>query len=53
MNEQKIRLELSIEETNVVLAALGKMPYEDVFLLIGNIQQQATQQVQANSTQKQ
>jgi hypothetical protein len=41
-----IQLSLTIDETNVVLEALGQMPYARVYLLIAKIQQQATTQVQ-------
>jgi hypothetical protein len=42
-----MKLELTVEEVNMILAALGKQPYEFVFKLIGNIQQQAQLQLQA------
>lgn len=41
-----IRLELEIEETNLILEALGKMPFVSVYQLIGRIQAQAQAQVQ-------
>jgi hypothetical protein len=44
-----IQLNLSIEEINTVLEALGQLPYSRVYQLIGTIQQQAQQQLQANS----
>ncbi|GHO90559.1 hypothetical protein KSF_006070 [Reticulibacter mediterranei] len=37
-----IRLNLTLEETNIVLEALGQMPYARVYLLIAKVQQQAT-----------
>jgi hypothetical protein len=37
-----IQLSLTLEETNIVLEALGQMPYARVYLLIAKIQQQAT-----------
>ena len=43
---QNINLSLTIDETNTVLTALGKMPYEDVFQLIGKVQEQAQSQLQ-------
>ncbi|WP_329101112.1 hypothetical protein OG792_20175 [Micromonospora sp. NBC_01699] len=42
-----IRLDLTVEETNVVLEALGQLPYVRVHLLIEKVQQQATSQLQA------
>jgi hypothetical protein len=42
-----IKLELSLEEVNGVLSALGKMPYEVSVALIDKIRTQATPQVQA------
>lgn len=42
-----IQLDLTIEETNVVLEALGQMPYVRVHLLIDKLQQQATGQLRA------
>jgi len=42
---KNIQLELSIDQTNIILAALGKMPYADVFQLINVIQEQATAQI--------
>jgi hypothetical protein len=46
MNTQPIKLELSLEELNKVLTALGNLPYVQVFELIANIQQQAEGQLQ-------
>lgn len=42
-----IKLELTINETNTVLQALGKAPFEVVASLIGKIQQQGGPQVEA------
>ena len=41
-----IKLELSIEEVNGILAALGKTPYEFSQPIIDKIKQQAVPQVQ-------
>ncbi len=41
-----IPLNLTLEETNLVLEALGQMPYARVYLLIQKIQQQATEHLQ-------
>ena len=39
-----MKLELSTQEVNTVLAALGKAPYEMVYELISKIHSQAQQQ---------
>ena len=41
----KIKLELAIEETNIILEALGQLPFVRVYALIGRIQEQARAQV--------
>lgn len=41
----QLRLELTLDEVNAVLVALGKMPYEQVFELVAKIQQQAGPQL--------
>lgn len=43
---QMLQLNLSIDEVNTVLEALGQLPYSRVYQLIGNIQQQAQGQLQ-------
>lgn len=44
--ETKVSLSLSVEAINVVLASLGKMPYESVFTVVEEIRKQATPQIQ-------
>jgi hypothetical protein len=44
-----IELKLTIEEVNQILAALGTQPYQDVYALVNNIQQQAQSQLQNDS----
>jgi len=39
-----LKLDLTIQEANLILASLGRMPYEAVFALIENIRKQATDQ---------
>lgn len=39
-----IQLSLNIEEVNLVLKALGNLPFNEVFELIGNIHDQANSQ---------
>jgi hypothetical protein len=46
MNE-KIKLELSLEDTNALLANLGTLPYQNVFSLIKQIQDQGVPQAEA------
>jgi hypothetical protein len=40
-----IKLELTIDEVNAILASLGKHPFEAIFSLVNKIQQQAIPQV--------
>ncbi|GAB4426073.1 MAG: hypothetical protein OHK0039_43960 [Bacteroidia bacterium] len=41
-----ITLKITLEEANLILEALGDMPFRKVFELIGKIQAQASQQLQ-------
>ena len=42
--EQKLNIQLSLEEANTVLEALGHMPFMRVYSIIESIQVQAQQQ---------
>ena len=42
-----IKIELTLDETNSVLQALGNMPYAQVVALVENIKNQAIPQVPA------
>jgi len=42
---QNIELQLSVEETNLILEALGAMPFSKVYALIAKIQEQANNQL--------
>jgi hypothetical protein len=42
----KIRLELTIPEVNQILDALGRLPYAEVYELIGDLQRQAQGQLE-------
>jgi len=42
-----MKLDLSIQEINIILASLGKMPYEAVFELVEKIRSQAKEQSEA------
>lgn len=44
--EQKITLNLDINELNTVMAGLGKLPYEQCFLVVDSIRQQVAPQIQ-------
>jgi hypothetical protein len=46
-----LKLELSIDDTNLILEALGNLPFARVFQLIGRIQEQARAQVEAAQQQ--
>ena len=46
MEELNLKLELTVADTNNVLAALGKMPFEQVAGLVDKIRNQAVPQVQ-------
>ena len=48
---EEIKLELTIEETNLILDALGEKPFKQVFGLIQKIQQQAASQLNAQQAQ--
>ena len=48
-NQQNIALNLTLEEVNTILNALGDRPYVQVFELVQNIQQQAGTQVAQQS----
>ena len=42
---QQITLQLTLEETNLILTTLSQLPYQQVFQLVGRLQQQAGQQL--------
>ncbi|MFT7265140.1 MAG: hypothetical protein ACI9A2_003224 [Halioglobus sp.] len=44
---QKITLNLTIEDANLVLEGLGSLPYAKVFNAVGTIQQQAQAQIKS------
>lgn len=45
---KNVNLQLSIEEANLILEALGNMPFKQVYALIAKIQEQASQQLKGN-----
>ncbi len=42
---KEIKLQVSVEEANLILEALGNLPFIKVYGLIGKLQEQASQQV--------
>lgn len=42
---KKLKFEFTIDETNMILEALGNLPFNKVFGLVNNIQQQAGTQL--------
>ena len=47
-----IKLELSLDEVNTILASLGKHPFENIFQLINKIQAQGSSQLPKNNSQE-
>ena len=47
----ELHLKLSLDQVNIILAALGKQPFEQVAPLIDSISQQAQPQLQAAEAQ--
>lgn len=45
MEKSSIKLELTVDEVNMILDSLGNLPFSKVFQLIGKIQQQAAEQL--------
>jgi hypothetical protein len=45
VEQPRISLSLSVPETNVVLEALGQLPYARVYELIRKVQEQAQRQL--------
>ena len=50
---KKITLTLTIDETNLILSALGELPFSKVHQLISTIQQQASSQLSPQSNGQQ
>ena len=44
MNDKVFKIDLTLNELNVILAYLGKQPYENVYMLFENLQKQAQNQ---------
>jgi hypothetical protein len=42
---QEVVFQLTLEEANLIFKALGKLPFEQVYELIGKLNQQANEQL--------
>jgi hypothetical protein len=53
-NEEASRLTMlfTLDEVNIILKALSKEPFKDVFELIGNINEQASSQLNPSTPDK-
>jgi hypothetical protein len=49
--QQQLKLEVSLEEVNMILASLAKQPYEVVFKTLENLRSQAEKQVNASASE--
>jgi|JI81BgreenRNA_FD_contig_31_4809112_length_687_multi_2_in_0_out_0_2 hypothetical protein len=47
MEEQQVQIvfQMTLEEANLIFKALGKLPFEQVYELIGKLNQQANEQL--------
>ncbi|MFN6337991.1 MAG: hypothetical protein ACK41W_04570 [Cyanobacteriota bacterium] len=50
MSEPTIHFELSIEDVNLILEALGEQPFKSVYGLVGRLQAQARGQLQSDAS---
>ena len=48
---KEIQLSVTIDEANLILEALGNLPFTKVYELIGKIQEQASEQLAAENGQ--
>jgi hypothetical protein len=48
----RIEIDLSIEETNLILEALGQLPFVRVYQVIGRLQESARAQLQGPTAQR-
>ncbi len=49
-DNKELQIVLTFEEVNLVLKALGNLPFKDVFDIIGKIHDQANEQMQADKS---
>jgi hypothetical protein len=47
-----LELKLKVDEINNIIFALGKLPFEQVFQLVNNIQVQCNEQIKRKNEQK-
>jgi hypothetical protein len=43
--EKKVTFQVSLQEANLIFQALGKLPFENVYELIGKLNDQANEQL--------
>jgi hypothetical protein len=46
--EKTLKFEFTVEQVNLILASLGRMPYEAVAQMISEVQKQAQEQIKEN-----
>jgi hypothetical protein len=49
MNDLTLKLAVNMDQANLILGALAKLPYETVAGIIGNLTNQAQQQIAAHN----
>ncbi len=49
---RELNLSLTIDEVNLILEAVGNLPFHRVYALVGKVQQQASQQLAAPSARE-
>ncbi len=47
--EQKLNITINLEEAKLIFKALGKMPFEEVYELIGHLNEQVNEQERSSS----
>jgi len=48
-NDREVTLRLSLDEVNLVLEAIGQLPFVRVYALVAKLQQQARQQIEGKA----
>ncbi|QCK14534.1 hypothetical protein [Mangrovivirga cuniculi] len=48
-NKKELILKVTVEEGNMIFKGLGKLPFEEVYELIGKLNEQANHQLADNS----
>ncbi|MCX2742691.1 hypothetical protein OO013_02375 [Mangrovivirga sp. M17] len=48
-NKMEITLKVTVEEGNMIFKGLGKLPFEEVYELIGKLNDQANRQLAENA----